>query len=115
MLSDLGNLGELDQPRPQLFRGVKNLYDLWQEWEYGLSGNKAARDFTREERGKVKYVFSRRKVFWDMVSTLVRAGHTSDSAIDQIYEIYGRSNGVTNILRALAKDRRSGVHPRLRY
>ena len=108
-------LGELDQPRPQLYRGVRNLHDLWQEWEYGLAGNKAARDFTREERGKVKYVFSRRKVFWDMVSTLIRAGHTSDSAIDQIYEVYGRRNGVTTILQALAKDRRNGAHPRLRY
>ena len=80
-----------------------------------MGGHKAARDFTREERGKVKFVYSRRKVFWDMVSKLINAGNTSDSSIDLIYDIYGRAQGVTYILRKLAADRRSGGHPRLQY
>ena len=106
---------EIEEPRAQLYRGVKSLYDLWQEYEYGLGGNKAARDFTSKERGKCKFIYSRRKVFWDTVSKLIRAGHTSDSAIDQIYNIYGRSQGVTYILKKLSTDRRNGYHPRLRY
>jgi len=111
---DVGAL-ELTAPPVRLYRGIKNLRDLWQECEFGLGGHKAARDFTREDRGKVKFVYSRRKVFWDVVSKLINAGNTSDSAIDLIYNIYGRAQGVTYILRKLATDRRSGGHPRLQY
>ena len=99
----------------RLYRGVKNLWDLWQEYEYGLGGNKPARDFTRQERGHVKFVYSRRKVFWEVMCKLVRAGHTSDSAIDLIYDIYGQNRGVTEILRRLAIDRRNGEHTRLEF
>ncbi|KAI9982251.1 hypothetical protein PInf_008150 [Phytophthora infestans] len=44
---------------------------------------KAAKDFTAAERGANKFAYSRRKVFWDVVSSLVRSGFTSDTAIDK--------------------------------
>jgi len=99
----------------RLYRGIKNLHDLWKEYEFGLGCHKAARDFTREDRGKINFVYSRKKVFWDVVSKLINAGNTSDSAIDLIYDIYGRAQGVTYILRKLATDRMSSGHPRLQF
>ena len=94
-------------PRPQ------NLYDLWQEYEFGLSGKKPAKDFTRAERGKVKFAYCRRKVFWDVIVKLVNAGHMSNSAVDEVYNCYGRSLPVTTILRKMVQDRKTGGHPNL--
>ena len=100
--------------RAVLYKGIKNLYDLWQEYEFGISGNKPAKDFTRLERGKQKFAYCRRKVFWEVLVKLVNAGHISDTAIDLVYQCYGRSLGVTAILRKMVTDRKSGGHPNLR-
>ena len=47
----------------------------------GFSGKKAAKDFTSAERGAHKTKYSFRKVFWDKISKLVRAGHTTTDII----------------------------------
>jgi hypothetical protein len=93
----------------------RTLFDLWTEYEYGIGGRKPAKDFTAAERGKVKYNYHRRKVVWDAIAALVRAGHTADVAIDRIYEIYGQNQSVTAIINHMRRDRRTqGVHPNLR-
>ena len=71
-----------------------------------MGGNKAAKDFTAAERGKVKTKYSARKVFLDKVAELVRAGHTSDRTCDLVYQTYGHSTGVSEVLRWMAVDRR---------
>ena len=40
----------------QYYRSPKTLFDLWHEYQFGLNGCKPAKDFTLEERGKVKNV-----------------------------------------------------------
>ena len=68
----------------------KNLFDLWQEYQIGIGGRKAAKHFSQSERGsKTKHKYLRRKVIWLMVQGMVKLGMTADSAIDQIYAIYG--------------------------
>jgi len=74
-----------------------NLYELWKEYEHGIGGRKAAKDFSPWERGRVKSVYTRRLVIWDEISRLVRAGDTHLVAIDRIYQAYGRSLSVTAI------------------
>ena len=39
-------------PRPlaQLYRSPKSLYNLWQEYQFGLNGEKTAKDFSSRER-----------------------------------------------------------------
>ena len=103
-------------PRPlaQLYRSPKSLYDLWQEYQFGLNGEKAAKDFSSRERGKNKSMYCRRKVFWDVISTLIRAGFTSDTAIDKVYQVYGRGTSVTSILVMMVRDRKNGGNPNLR-
>ena len=87
----------------------RTLYLLWDEYENGIGGRTAARLFSREERGKVKDKFYRRKVVWDCVATLVRAGLTAQVAIDRIHHIYGENTTVTNIINRMRHDRRAGV------
>ena len=100
---------------PRLSKRPKDLYILWAEYEHGTGGSKAAKAYTRKERGANKHALCRRIVFWRMVSSLVARGHTSDLAIDKIYGVYGRRLGVTEILRRMKADEKErGGHPELR-
>ncbi|KAE8999624.1 hypothetical protein PR001_g19008 [Phytophthora rubi] len=74
-----------------LAKRPRDLFELWHEFEFGLNGGKPAKEFTRAERGANKFAYFRRKMFWDIVACLVRAGFTSDTAIDKIYAVYGDS------------------------
>ena len=51
---------------------------------------------------------------WDKVSELVRAGYTTELAIDRIYEAYGWKKSVTDIFNQMRNDRRTGGHSSLR-
>ena len=42
-------------PNPRL------VHTLWQEYEFGIGGRKAVKDFTAAERGQVKYTYHRRR------------------------------------------------------
>lgn len=97
----------------RLSKGVKDLYLLWREFEMGLDGHKAAKEFTPTERGKVKALYSVRKVFWDVTLKLTRRGHSYDTAIDKVYQVYGRGQPVSYILKKMRQDRQNGGHPSL--
>jgi len=84
---------------------VRNLYELWHEYQHGIGGRKAARLFTAQERGQMKHKYTRRKVVWDCVDRLVRSGITANVAIDRIYAVYGQSSPVTVVINKLRKDR----------
>ena len=108
------NPAHVQQTAAILLKRPKDLYQLWHEFQFGCNGAKPAKDFSREERGANKFAYSRRKVFWDVVSGLVRSGFTSDSAIDKVYDVFGRSKPVTSILVSLRQQRTNGLHPSLR-
>ena len=98
----------------KLSKTPRSLYDLWTEYQHGIGGNKAAKDFSYTERGKCKFKYCRRKVVWDCVSKHVNAGHSAVSAIKKIYDCYGNSLTVSSIINAMVKDKKSGGHPNLR-
>ena len=107
--------GGQERPAPvKLYKNPRTLFDLWQEYEFGISGTKPAKEFTRAERGENKSLYCRRNVFWQLMVQMIHAGHTSDSAIDKIYTVYGSSLSVTSILLCLVQDRKQGGHPSLR-
>ena len=55
-----------------LSKAPKTLFGiLWQEFEVGIGGGKAARLFTRVDRGRVKVQYFWRRVVWDTVADLV--------------------------------------------
>jgi hypothetical protein len=91
----------------------RDLHSLWQEYEFGIGGRKAARLFTAVERGRVKYTYHRRKVVWDQVALMIRAGYTAQTAIDRIYEVHGVNRNVTYIINQMRRDRMTGGNPLL--
>jgi hypothetical protein len=88
----------------------KDLYILWQEYEFGIGGRKPARQFTMQERARVKFKYCRRKIVWDVIDCLlVQSGYTTAQvAIDRIYDIYGRLT-VSDMIKRIRQDTRSGV------
>jgi hypothetical protein len=97
-----------------LSKRPRDLFELWKEYEFGTGRSKPAKDFTARERGTCKCVYSLRMNFWSQVERLIRRGYTSDSAIDAVYSVYGRSSSVTKILHALRRDKAGGGNPQLR-
>ena len=91
----------------------RNLYVLWQEYQFGLGGRKPARLFTSVERGRVKFKYSRRKIIWSAIDRMVRSGDTAQVAIDRIYEVYGRLT-VSAMAVAMREDEKHGGHHLLR-
>lgn len=98
-----------------LAKSPKTLELLWHEYEFGIGGRKPAKFFTSAERGKVKHAYTRRKLIWDTISTLVRAGRSVPEAIALIYDVYGAKTSVTKITLLMRRDKqKSGGDPRLR-
>ena len=87
---------------------------LWIEWEFGVGGRKAAKLFNNEERGRVRFQYSLRKNFWDLCGQMIRSGHTAETVVDKIYEVYSNTRSVTDILRRIRRDKEKGGHPSLR-
>ena len=105
--------GEVEMNSALLSNNPKSLHTLWNEYEFGLGNNKAAKDFTSKERGKVKYLYHRRKVVWEKVTEMVRSGYIARDACNKIYEVYGANLSVTNIINLMRRDRKNGGHPNL--
>jgi hypothetical protein len=89
----------------------KCLYSLWQEYQGGIGGRKAAKLFTPHERGQAKHKFCRRKVVWETVERLVKGGLDGNVAIDRIYLAYGREQNMTKLINLMLTDRRNNTVP----
>ena len=92
----------------------RNLFTLWTEYMYGVGGRKPAKDFTAAERGRQRHKYCRRKVVWEIIGRLVRAGYTAEAAIGRIHQSYGHNLSVTKIIDRIKRDKRRGGHPNLR-
>ena len=87
----------------------RSLHDLWQEFQHGVGGRKAARLFSYSERGRSKHRYHRRKIVWDLIAGLVRQGQTAEAGIDRIYAVYGGQTSVTNIINGIKRDKKNGT------
>jgi hypothetical protein len=96
----------LDRATPSLSSRPTNIYVLWKEYEFDIGGRKAAKDFTYRERGVSCAILCRRKVFWDIVLHLISHRYTNESAIDHIYNQYGKQKLVTQILICIRKEKK---------
>ena len=103
-------LAMMNNVSSSLSKCPRTLYALWNEYEFGVNGQKAAKNFTSRERGANRFTYSRRKVFWDKVRELVRAGHTSFTTIDLISNVY-RNRSVTQIINVMLKYKRRNTWP----
>ena len=89
-------------PRPS------TLHDLWTEWTIGTGGRRPVSSLNAHERGSVKSVYSFCKPFWDKVDEMVRVGMSVQIACDEIHRAYGQHTSITNILRNMRQDSKSG-------
>ncbi len=95
----------------KLSKSPKDVWSLWKEYEFGLHGQKPARDFTAVERGANKYNYSRRKVLWDTLLYLInKRGYTAENAITRVYRVYGAASSVTHILNLMVRDRQMNIN-----
>jgi hypothetical protein len=101
---------------PTLMPKPKSLFNLWDEYlNGGVGGRKPARLFSETERGRVKYKYTPRKVIWDVIKKLVDLGHSSQRAIDMIYNVYGAQTCLSDIFNRMRKDKMNGtLNPNLR-
>ena len=104
-------------PRP------RSLFELWEEYLFGIGTNKPAKNFTSAERNNrdngIKQKWYRRNKVWKLQLYLIeRGGYSAHDANNKIYQHYN-SIHVTHIIRGITKDERTyknlgGVHPNLR-
>lgn len=106
--------GQQQDKMATLVKTPRTLDELWIEYNFGVGGRKAARLFTRRERGRCRHTYCRRRVVWDKIAEMVRGGETAQEAIDRIRLVYGASLSVTRVINKMMVDRRSGGHPALR-
>ena len=86
---------------------------MWEGYTNGIGSNKAARDFTAQERGRCKYKYSRRLVVWKCIERLVVRGNTLNMAFRRIANVYGDVS-MTRLITNMRADERRGGHHRLR-
>ncbi len=98
-------------PPADLSSTPRTLYELWEEYQNGTGGRKAARLFTPQERGRVKHKYCRRKVVWDVIAARVRVGDSAQVACDRIYNAYGHATPVTTIINRMKNDRQQNTLP----
>jgi hypothetical protein len=90
----------------------RDLYVLWQEYQVGIGGRKAARLFLAFERGRVSINLHVAKLSGQQaIDRLVCGGIHSNVAIDRIYNTYGRNSTVTSIINRMLADPRNHTVP----
>jgi hypothetical protein len=112
------------RPMPRLAPNVKDLMQLWQEYEQGIAGRKAARLWSAVERGgggnrEVKQMYYRRNNIWRLQQYLIDKGYNIQAANALIEQTYGKKTSMTKISKEIAADRtrykaNGGLHPNFR-
>lgn len=75
--------------RLNVMKNPKDLYVLYHEWEHGYGGQKPAKHWQPHEIGGDTN-YSRRRIFWETVEHLLKKNYTADTAVDAIYDKYGK-------------------------
>jgi hypothetical protein len=90
----------------------RTLAELWEEYQFGIGGRKAAKDWTAAERGNtrdgIKQKYYRRKFVWWTIEELIRSGLARNVAIERIRSAYGHRCSVTQIINFLIHDHTGG-------
>jgi hypothetical protein len=111
----VGNPDQGQDRRPaKLSQNPRTFAALWDEYVNGINGNKPARDITGPERtGRTRFVYYKRRAFWECMCRLLSNGLTQESAINRIRSVYERYGSLTKQLAAITKDENAGGHNRL--
>ena len=109
---------------PRLAPNIKDLMQLWTEYEHGIGGRKAAREWSAIERGgggdqKIKQTYYRRNMIWRVQVHLINKGNNIHRANAIIEQTYGKNTAITEMSKAIVRDRKTykafgGLHPNFR-
>lgn len=90
------------------------LYELWQEYQFGIGNNKPAKNFTSAERNnrddglKQKYYY--RSKIWKVQSYMLNAGWSIEAMNAEISRVYNSSH-VTQIIKGITADSKNLQNP----
>jgi Transcriptional activator of glycolytic enzymes len=69
---------------------VSSLQDLWKEYNTGLGGRKAAKEFTKEERAEQhKVTYKRRSVIWEALEVMIENRMSFGKSCQCIHKVFG--------------------------
>jgi hypothetical protein len=90
------------------------LYELWQEYQFGIGNNKPAKNFTTTERNNrddgLKQKYHYRNKVWKLQSYMLNAGWTVEGMNAEITRVY-RSSHVTTIVKGIMADSKKQDNP----
>ena len=108
----IGAASEPTRP-PILCDCPRTLNVLWDEYQNGIGGSKPARAFTRAERGRCRFKYSKRLLVWKCIDRLLDRGYSLGEACRKIHQVYGVVS-ITKIIKAMRRDENRGGHAALR-
>jgi hypothetical protein len=89
------------------------LYELWQEYQFGIGNNKPAKNFTTVERNssqEIKQKYHYRNKVWKLQSYMLNAGWTVEGMNAEITSVYNSSH-VTSIVKGITADSKNAINP----
>jgi hypothetical protein len=90
------------------------LYELWQEYQFGIGNNKPAKNFTTVERNNrdegLKQKYHYRNKVWKLQSYMFNAGWTVEGMNAEISRVYNSSH-VTTIIKGITMDSKNAQNP----
>lgn len=97
-----------DQRPENLAGSLKCIADFWQEWEYGIAGNKPAKLFTNTAQNS-KY--SRRLPIYKLLERLIKVGGKLPATAFDMVESYYAGMGFTKMAKLIRKQESDGTLP----
>jgi hypothetical protein len=98
----------------RLVKQPRCLYELWQEYQFGIGNNKPAKNFTSAERNNrdngLKQKYHYRSKVWKVQSYMVNAGWNVEAMNAEITRVYNTSF-VTAIIKGITADEKNPQHP----
>jgi hypothetical protein len=90
------------------------LFEVWQEYQFGIGNNKPAKDFTSAERNNrgngLKQKYHYRNKVWKLQSYMLHAGWTVEGMNAEISRVYNSSH-ITAIIKGITADGKNQQNP----
>ena len=94
--------------RPAKHVAVKTIGQVWQEWEFGIGGNKAVKEWKDSEHTTTTY---KRNALYFCLRNLVNAGYSSATAISKVERECSGWNSILKISADIKRRTKNGTLP----
>jgi hypothetical protein len=98
----------------RLVKKPRCLYELWQEYQFGIGNNKPAKNFTSAERNNrddgLKQKYHYRSKVWKVQSYMLNSGYNVENMNAEISRVYNTSF-VTAIVKGITADEKNPLYP----